>query len=135
MFENWTNGFVIRWNLKYNNSLTSKMQHNRNFNIWVNWVKVIACQTGLPKILCKVQIYENNNWPTLRDSKPNQIDSKWLKIWNIGSLVWILDTPKVANNKTFLVARYSDANKAFCRYLTLRWKWRNYNCSKWDFTK
>ena len=49
-FKNWTKGFVISWNLKHKKSLTSKMQHKRNFKILVNWVKVITHQTWLPII-------------------------------------------------------------------------------------
>ena len=83
------------------------MQCNRNFNILINWSKVIARQTGLPRNVCKVQNDENKNWPTLRGSKPNQMNSKRLKIWNIGSLLWILGTPKAASYDTFLGTRYS----------------------------
>ena len=111
------------------------MQHNRNFNILVNWVKIRARQTGLPRNVCKVQNDENSNWPTLRDSKPNQMDSKWSEIWNIGSLLWILDILKVASYDTFLGARYSLANTASCRCLIFKVKCRFGNFSKQYFSK
>jgi hypothetical protein len=58
----------------------STMQCKRNFNILVNWSKVITRQIGLPRIMNIVHQYENSKLSTLRDSKPNQMDSKWLKI-------------------------------------------------------
>ena len=79
-FENHSNGFVKSWNLKHNKFLTSTIQCNRNFKIMVNWSNFIACQTGLPRKVCKVQNDENYDWPTLRGSKPNQMDLKWFKI-------------------------------------------------------
>lgn len=66
----------MRYNLKHNNFLMSTMQHNRNFNIWVNWVKIIAFQIGLPRIMCKFQKHENSKLPTLKGSKPSQTNSK-----------------------------------------------------------
>ena len=129
-FENWSNKFVKSWNLKHNKSLTSTIQCNMNFNISINWFKIIMHQTGPPRNMCKVQKHENSNWPTLRGLKPNQTDSKWLKIWNIGSQVRILGTPKFVGYDTFLGARYSKTNTTSCRCLTLVVKCRFDNFSK-----
>ena len=121
--------------MKHRNYLTCKIQCKRNFSILVNWFKVITSQTRLPRILNCLHQHDNNKWPTLRDSKPSQIDSKWIKIWKIGSLVWTLNTPKVTIHETLLGVRYSIANIASYRCLTLRQKCRFDNCSKQDFMK
>ena len=120
----------MNWKLKHNKSLTSTMHRKSNFRILVNCSKVIARQTGLSTNVRKVHQHENSKLPTLRDSKPNQMDSKWLEIWNIGSQVWTLDTLKVAYHETFLGVRYSTANTTSCRCLTLRVKCRFGNFSK-----
>ena len=51
-----------------------------NFLVSVNWVKVITSQTGPPRILNNLHQHDNNKQPTLRDSKPSQMDLKQLKI-------------------------------------------------------
>ena len=51
--------------------------------------------------------------------KPSEIDLKWLETWNIGSLLCILNIPKVVGHDTFLGKRYSNANGASGHYLTL----------------
>ena len=135
VFENWSNGFVISSKLKHSNSLTSKMQCKRNFLILVKWVKIITSRTGLPRIMNNLHQHDNNKWPTLRDSKHSQTHLKWLKIWNISSLVWTLNTPKEVSHETFLGTKYSIANTTFYHCLTLTQKCRIGHCSKWDFTE
>ena len=85
VFENISNGFIMSLNLKHNKSLMYTMQCNRNFNILINWSKVITRQIGLPRIICNYTNAQNSKWPTLRDSKPSEMGLKQLKLWNIGS--------------------------------------------------
>ena len=133
--KNISNGFVKSKKLKHRKSLTSTIHCKRKFSISVNWVKIIACQTGLPRNVCKLYQHENSKLPILRYWKHSQTDSKWLKIWNIDSQVWTLNIPKVVNHKTFQGARYSNANKPSCHCLTLWVKCRFGKCSKQDFTE
>ena len=134
-FENWSNGFVISSNLEHIKSLAPRIWCKRNFFIWVNWSKVMACQTGLPEIMNNMQIYNKGNWPTLRGSKPSQKDSEWPETGNIGSLIRILNFLKVASHETQLNQRYSNTNMPSCRYLTHEQKMQNWHNSKWDFTE
>ena len=56
----------------------------------------MARQTGLPRNMEDMQIYNRDNWPTLRGSKPSQTDLKQLENGNIGSLICVLNFLKVA---------------------------------------
>ena len=96
MFENWLNGFVISSNLGHIKSLTPKTWCKRNFVTRVNWSRFMARQTGLPRNMEDMQIYNRDDWPTLRGSKPSQNMSKRLEIWNIGSQICMLNILKVA---------------------------------------
>ena len=109
-FENWSNGFVISSNLEHRKSLTPKIWCKRNFFIWVNWSRVIVCQTRLPEILNNMQICNKGNWPTLRGSKPSQTDLKWLETWHTSSLICILNIPQVEIHETLPIAIYSIKN-------------------------
>ena len=99
-FENWSKRFLISSNIEHRNYMTPRKLYKINFIIWVNWSKFIVCQTGLPKNMNKMQIYNKGNWPTLRGSKPSQTDSRRLETWNIGSLICILNILKVENHET-----------------------------------
>ena len=87
-------------------------------------------QTGLPRIVNNWTSEQNNNWPTLRGSKPIQTDSKWAENWNIGSMICIINILKVVSHDIFLGKRYSEANWATLHYLTLR-----QNCKFWHQLK
>ena len=101
----------------------------------VNWSKVIARQTRPPRIVNNYTNAQNSKRPTLRELKPNQTDSKRFGIWNIGSWIWILGTPKVAGYDAFLGARYSGSNTAPCRCLTLNEKCKIDTNSKQNFAQ
>ena len=72
-------------------------------------------QTWPSRIMNNSLQHDNNKYPTLRDSKPSQADLKQLKIWNISSLVWTLNTSKVVSHEKLLGVRYSLANVAFVK--------------------
>lgn len=134
-FANTSNGFVVTSNLEHRKSLTSRMKFKRNYISMVKWVKDMTDQTWLSRILGNYTQSENDKLPTLKDSKPNQMNLKWLKTWNIASMVCILNIPKVGNHETFPNTIYSKTNWTIVHCLTLRQNYGIGKCSKWDFTK
>ena len=118
MLGNSSNGFVVISKLEHMKCLILVTQCKNNFFIWVNQVKDIIGRTRLPRIVNYTNAL-NSKLPTLRGSKPSQIDSKWAENYNTCSLIYILNIPNVAGHETFLGKRYSKTNWATVCILTL----------------
>ena len=99
----------------------------------VNWVKDMIGQIGPPKILTISQMLDNSELPTFRGLKPSQTNSKWPKIWNIGSLMCIINFQKVAGHEKFLDKIYSKANWAIVCCLTLGQNYESWHLLKIGF--